>query len=280
MNKKLYKKIVLFPYNPDWAKMYDVEAEDLRRFLGPHCLGLHHMGSTSIPRLSAKQDLDIMCIVDDLKASLVLQGHGFTYKGEGNIPLRYFFSKNTERSKVNLHVIEPDHGFIPWNLAFRDYMRTHEDARNAYQALKREIVQNESSGERVQNMMPRYTLEKGQFIIDTIEKAGFEDFTINFCFHNSEWESYHRIRREQIFVPAGKPYVLDDPIYSADNHFHFVLYKGTKVVAVAHVEAVNGSEALVRELAVDTPHQGKGYDLRLIEIIEKWARIKDLGPLS
>lgn len=272
MSAKPHKKIILHSYNPDWPKMYGVEANDLMQFLGPHCVALHHMGSTSVPDLTAKEDLDIMCIVDDLKSSLVLQNHGFVFKGEGNIPLRYFFSKNTERSKVNLHVVEADHGFILWNLTFRDYLRTHSEASDAYGALKQEIIKDESSGERIQNLMPRYTYDKSHFIHEILNKAGFDDFTINFCFHKNEWEAYHRIRQEQIF--AGQPYDVNDPIYTSPDHFHFVLYKGTNVAVIAHIE-VSGDMAQIREMAVDKPYQGKGFDLKLRKLIKKWANLHE-----
>jgi GrpB-like predicted nucleotidyltransferase (UPF0157 family) len=265
------KTIVLHPYNPAWPKMYEVEAADIKAALGSHCIAVHHIGSTSVPGLTAKEDLDIMCIVDDLKSSLILQDIGYVYKGEINIPLRNFFSKNSERSKVNLHVVEPDHGFIPLNLTYRDYLRTHDDVRDAYGALKLELVKDDAATDRIAYRIPRYTLDKHQFIVDVLEKAGFDDFTINFCFHTREWEAYHRIRHEQ-WQGAYDP---KDPIYKAENHYHFVFYRGINIVAVAHVELVHSSKIILREMLTDTPYQSKGYDEKFAEIIKKWVKAKD-----
>lgn len=264
MTVKLYKKIELCPYDPAWPKMFEIEAEEIRQFLGTHCLEVHHIGSTSIPGLTAKRDLDILLIVDDLSSSLKLQDHGFVFKGEINIPLRYFFSKNTERSKVNLHVVEPSHGFKNWNLTFRDYLREHAAARDAYGALKLDIIKDASSGERIQNMMPRYTYDKCHFIYEILNEAGYKDTTINFCFHKSEWEAYYRILKQQADAAADL------------THFHFVLYCGTTIVAAARVEVAEDHKVIIKNLAEDEAWQGKGFELQLRKIIENWADRKQL----
>src|SRR3972149_4393855 len=103
------KIIEVVPYIPDWPRMFEKEAALLKQVLGRHSLEVHHIGSTSVPGLSAKRDIDILCVVDQLSSSLELRNFGYTFKGELIIPLRYYFSKNTPQSKVNLHVVENDH---------------------------------------------------------------------------------------------------------------------------------------------------------------------------
>ena len=44
--------------------------------------------------------------------------------------------------------------------------------------------------------------------------------------HNDEWTEYHRIRKEQIFKPAGVIYDAKHFSLKDDNHHHFILYKG------------------------------------------------------
>ena len=116
------KKIQVVPYNPAWPQLFQGEAASLKQALGERCISVYHIGSTSVPGLCAKEDLDILCVVDSLPSSLILQGVGYVFKGELNVPLRYFFSKNASISKVNLHVCEQDHGFINLNLSrlFKD----------------------------------------------------------------------------------------------------------------------------------------------------------------
>lgn len=270
------KKIAVIPYNPDWPQMFDFEADLIKQTLGDHCFEVHHIGSTSIPGLAAKEDLDILCVVDRLSSALHLQSIGYVLKGELNIPLRVYFSKTTPFSKVNLHVVEKGHGFIDLNLCFRNYLRTHEEVRHAYQNLKYQLIQDPSSFERINGGFPRYTLEKDSFIKTILDQADFRGVTVNFCTHYREWEAYHRIRQEQIFQPINIIYDHEHPTITAENHYHFVLYKGSQIVSVAHVELLKEKdEAALRSLATDSPYQRQGYGAQMMIFLEKWLHFQE-----
>lgn len=271
MNTKT-KKIDVMPYNPDWPKMFKVEADFLKNALGDHCLAVHHIGSTSVPGLNAKEDLDVVCIVDQLSSCLHLESVGYVFKGEMNIPLRYYFSKNTPGTKVNLHVVEPDHGFIPLNLAFRDYLRAHDETRLAYANLKESLLQDPKNFERVSGRFTGYNLGKNTFIKGVLDQAGFNDLTINFPIHHQEWEDYHRICEQQIFNSIQVVYDRNHPTFTAENHYRFVLYKGTKIVSIAHVEFLNDQIAALRALATDTPYKKLGYATHMMQLVEKWVQ--------
>jgi GrpB-like predicted nucleotidyltransferase (UPF0157 family) len=51
--------IYLAPYDPEWPRMYEREADRIRAVLGDRALVLEHVGSTSVPGLSAKPKIDI-----------------------------------------------------------------------------------------------------------------------------------------------------------------------------------------------------------------------------
>jgi len=265
------KLIKVIPYNPDWPRMFEEQAALIKQVLGNHCLEVHHIGSTSIVGLNARRDIDILCIVDQLSSSLALQNSGYTFKGEINIPLRYYFSKNTVLLKVNLHVVENDHGFIALNLCFRDYLRAHEDECLAYAKLKEQILQDPASYEKANPQFTGYHLRKDQFIKSILEKAGFDGFSVNFCMHDNEWENYHRIREGQIFKPIGVVYNRSHPSITAGNNYHFVLYKGRNIVSVAHVELLNDTEAALRSLATDETYKRQGCATYMLKFLEKWA---------
>lgn len=266
------KQIEVVPYNPNWPKMFEAEAALMSEVLDEHCLAIHHIGSTSVPGLAAKPYLDMMCVVDELSSALELQKVGYVFKGEYNIPLRYGFTKKTSSSKVNLHVVENDHGFIPLNLCFRDYLRAHEEARRSYANLKEELLKDPKSHEKMANRFSGYNLGKDRFIKGILDKAGFDSLTINFCLHHQEWEAYHRIRQEQIFERTNVIYDRNHPTLSADQHYHFVLYKGTHIVCVAHVEFLNEYEAALRSLATDEAYKRQGYGTHMMTMIEKWVK--------
>lgn len=267
------KHITICPYNPNWPHLFEAEARRLQDTLWPHLLEIHHIGSTAVPNLSAKEDLDIVGVVDQLSSALALQNIGYKFKGELNIPLRYFFSKNTPECKVNLHIVEADHGFKALNLSFRDYLRTHDEARQAYQDLKYHLIQDPTSFERVDGKFPRYTLKKHAFIISILEKAAFDGITINFCLHDREWNAYHRIREEQIFNPIHVVYDPHHPTLTAENHYHFVLYQGTEVVCVAQIEFLTKEVAVLRALATDEPYKNQGFGTYMMKTLEKWLAL-------
>lgn len=268
----LTKNIKVVPYNPQWPHMFEEESSLIKKALGNHCIMVHHIGSTSVPGLSAKEDLDILCIVDSLPVSLALQESGYVFKGEFNIPLRSFFSKNTSHSKVNLHVVEPDHGFISLNLCFRDYLRTNEEARLAYGELKHRLVQDPTSFERVNGKWARYTLKKNTFIKDLLEKANFDGLAVNFCTHDEEWKSYHRIKEEQILTPIGISYDYNHKSLQAQDHYHLVFYKGINIMGIAHMEFLNDQEAILKSLAVDPPYKGQETEIFMKNFLIKWVR--------
>jgi len=246
------KQIKIVPYDPNWPKQFQQVADSLNEILGDHCLEVHHIGSTAVPELSAKPKIDVLCIVDELNHSLALQNHGYEFKGELNIPLRYFFSYRSSDLQVNLHVVEKDHSFIPLNLTFRDYLRKNEKARMEYGALKNELQKDPSSYARVEYGLPIYTLRKDALIKRFLEQAGYQGLGLRFCAHFREWEEYHRILKIEV---EKRP-----------NYYHFVLYLGTQIIGAAHVDL----ECTLQQIVIDAPFQGKGYDDEMKKMIEKW----------
>lgn len=63
---EINEKIHIEEYNPEWARQYIYEKEQLCNALGDTVLGIEHIGSTSIPRIWAKPIVDIMIGVKSL----------------------------------------------------------------------------------------------------------------------------------------------------------------------------------------------------------------------
>ena len=263
------------PYDPFWPKAFEAAAKKVQNLLGNHCLHMHHMGSTAIPGLCAKNQIDTLCVVDDLKASLQLQDHGYTFKGELNVPLRYFFSSTHTSPQVNIHVVQPGHGFIDLNLTFRDYLRSHEEDRISYGNLKEQLLLDPKSHERQAGRFTGYTLGKDQFIKNLLDKGGLKGRCLNFCMHTREWAEYHRIRKELIFDHSHISYDENHPSLTDPKHFHFVLYQGITIVATAHMEFLNEKEAALRTLATDMPYQHQRHGTYLMKQLEQWVALHD-----
>ena len=136
-------QVVLVAYDPTWIQMYEAEAAIIRRALGAKALLVEHIGSTAVPGLIAKPCIDILLAVADSadEAAYVpqLDAAGFVLRmrhPEWN-EHRVFKS---ERINVNLHVWSMGSAEIERHLAFRDWLRTHPDDRDAYADAKRRIA--------------------------------------------------------------------------------------------------------------------------------------------
>lgn len=52
------RQIALEPYNPAWTAQFVAEEKRVREALGDVALAVHHIGSTSVPGLTAKPVID------------------------------------------------------------------------------------------------------------------------------------------------------------------------------------------------------------------------------
>jgi GrpB-like predicted nucleotidyltransferase (UPF0157 family) len=136
-------QIYLAPYDPAWPSQYEGEAAKIRAALGDGALVLEHVGSTSIPGLSAKPILDILLAVADSSEeesyvpALTAQGYRLHLREpdweqhrvlKGDLPL------------VNLHVFTTGSHEITRMLAFRDRCRTQPDEFALYAETKRALA--------------------------------------------------------------------------------------------------------------------------------------------
>lgn len=279
MNKES-KFIEIVAYNPEWPAHFAIESNMIKTSLENDCLMIEHIGSTSIPGLSAKPIIDMLLVVSDPRKVInQLENLGYQHRGEYNIPLREYFCKEGG-VKVNLHVVPSAHGFIDLNLCFRDYLRINHLERLAYQELKYSLLRDPASFQRVNGMFPRYTLDKDAFIKSVLKKAAFEGNIINCCVHGNEWAAYHRIKEQEIFNPLNIQYDSNHPTIFADHHHHLVLYRGVEIVSIAHVEILNPTEIAIRALATDRPHKNKGYGRIIMSFIERWMKYRGYSVIK
>jgi GrpB-like predicted nucleotidyltransferase (UPF0157 family) len=167
----LDKNIVkLVPYDPEWVEEYKKEEAILKEVLGDYALDIQHVGSTSIPGISAKPILDIAVAVKDL-ATLSTLIPIFTEAGydvmdsiesNGEILAR----KGTPDNRTHYIHVEVL-GSEYWNnhILFRDYLLKHPEYIAKYEEIKN-AAYNLYQGER-----KKYTAEKNNFIQDVLTKA-------------------------------------------------------------------------------------------------------------
>lgn len=139
------RKIVVVPYNPDWPEQYRAEAVKIAAVFGPELVTIHHIGSTSVPGLSAKPIIDMMPVVCDITAvdlfNPAMIRLGYQPKGENGIPGRRYFVKGSDASRTHhVHIFALDNPEVKRHLDFRDYLIAHPAEAQRYAALKAELA--------------------------------------------------------------------------------------------------------------------------------------------
>jgi len=272
------RRIEVVPYNANWPEMFEEEASTIELALGDNCLEVHHVGSTSVPGLAAKPKIDILVVVSDPAQTIKrLEAIGYTYKGEYNIPLQYGFSKRGDVD-INLHLFQAGHPEIELNLMFRDYLRTHPEAREEYAALKADLLTQESSFEIKNPPFSGYNLGKADFIRKIQALTGYNRIRMLRCTHYAEWDAAKAFRQKYFFdmVPISDPYTwtFDHP-----KHVHLVLYQGTTIIGYAHLQLWPEQRAAMRIIVVDEPFRNHGFGGQFIDLCETWLKAQGYNSL-
>lgn len=149
-------RIVIEKYNPAWPAAYEREKAALLTAIGPQAdeiiADIHHVGSTSVPRLAAKPIIDIQIGVYSLRASdpvciPAITGLGYEYIKvfEEDTPFRRFFRKDSAKGvrTHHIHLVEVDSDWHRRHIAFRDYLCAHPEVRDAYAQYKYKLAEQE-----------------------------------------------------------------------------------------------------------------------------------------
>jgi GrpB-like predicted nucleotidyltransferase (UPF0157 family)/N-acetylglutamate synthase-like GNAT family acetyltransferase len=274
-------RIEVVPYDENWPAMFETEASGIAAALGDNCVEIHHVGSTSVPGLTAKPIIDIVAVAKDRKTTIAsLEKAGYVYKGEWNIPLKCGFNKR-EKTSVNLHVFfDKNHPEIELNLRFCDYLRANPDVRDAYAELKIEILKDETAQQKVGKMqLPGYTLRKSGFIKDVIKAFGFDRLRALKCLTDDEWDAVKTLRQRHFFEERR----MQDPYYwtfDHPEHDHFVLYRGSEIVGYAHIQlGPKSMTAILRIIVVTEENRHQSFGSQFLAIIEEWLMVHDYKTL-
>jgi GrpB-like predicted nucleotidyltransferase (UPF0157 family) len=167
------ERVVLVDPDPAWPQRFAEEAARVRAAAGPPLLALEHTGSTSVPDLVAKPVIDLLGGVDRLSDADALVpkietlGYEYVSAYESEIPRRrYFVRRRADGVRTHhLHVVEAHSWFWNDHLHFRDHLRRHAAARDAYATLKRDLAA------RFPQDRVAYTMAKSTFIASALAAA-------------------------------------------------------------------------------------------------------------
>lgn len=133
-------------YNPLWVDIFNTKKDILLSILKNEVITIEHIGSTSIPGMTAKPQIDIMVVVKNLadiqKYYTEMEKAGFTSKGDYvGIGEEYFTEDNpvTQKRITSIHVKKQGDPEIESQLNFRNYLRNNEADRNLYMSIKEKL---------------------------------------------------------------------------------------------------------------------------------------------
>jgi 16S rRNA processing protein RimM len=138
--------IEVVDFDPEWPKMFEVEAARLQEGLGDIAVRIDHVGSTSVPGLAAKPIVDIQVSVPDVSDlgsyRRRLESLGYEYVYDPDFVEYPFFGWPTSAQPrtFNVHVCQTGTEWEQRHLRFRDVLRSDPAARDEYVALKRELA--------------------------------------------------------------------------------------------------------------------------------------------
>ncbi len=138
------RRVVVLPYDAAWTTDFAAVRDELQTALGGLALRIEHVGSTSVPGLSAKPVIDIDVVIRDCsvfcEAAAALASIGYRHEGDLGIPGREAFDYDGKAHlrKHHLYVCPQDSAELRRHIAFRDYLRAHPDAVREYGRIKTE----------------------------------------------------------------------------------------------------------------------------------------------
>jgi GrpB-like predicted nucleotidyltransferase (UPF0157 family) len=140
--------IALAPYDPQWPRGYATLERQIREALGPAAFLIEHVGSTSVPELSAKPIIDVMMAVANSAAEGAYVppherlGYVLRIREPDWYEHRMLKAPALAGNIVagNVHVFSQGCPEIGRMLAFRDWLRVNEADRRLYERTKQELA--------------------------------------------------------------------------------------------------------------------------------------------
>lgn len=144
--------MLIQPYKSEWKNHFETIKEALLPSIRECILTIEHVGSTAVPGLSAKAIIDMDIVFEGEENFFLLKEEleklGYYHNGDQGIPKREAFKRKEDGNHPifdtishHLYACPSDSPELKRHLNFRDYLRTHKEARKAYEELKFQIAE-------------------------------------------------------------------------------------------------------------------------------------------
>ena len=148
------QRITIEEYNTKWEGEFNKLQTLINDVMEDSILFIEHVGSTSIKGLASKPILDIDIVIEEYKifpgVVKKLEAIGYYHQVEWSFKGREAFGRkdafvpwggeSTVWMQHHLYVCDQDSEELRKHIAFRDYLREHEDVAFEYGRLKEELA--------------------------------------------------------------------------------------------------------------------------------------------
>ena len=141
--ERLYK---IQEYDPKWKDVYLNTVEEIQSIFGDFFVHAEHVGSTSVPGMFGKPQVDLAIEVRDFDSigdyDEAFKKKGYTIHGTGYVtPDDYYISKEGADGTrfLSVHIFQEGNPKIQDYRVFREFLTKNEKDRNQYIKLKKDL---------------------------------------------------------------------------------------------------------------------------------------------
>ncbi|MCE4055504.1 GrpB family protein [Pseudomonas sp. Au-Pse12] len=149
-------------YDNHWPAAFSAEQGRIAQGFGAELVDIQHVGSTAVPGLAAKPEIDLLVVVvehrDEAARNAFMATLGYV-RGSNLSPGHHFYRRDVEGVRTHkVHVCLSGHEQVGRMLRFRDLLRQDSNIRQQYQALKLQLEASNRQG------IGEYLAQKAPFI--------------------------------------------------------------------------------------------------------------------
>lgn len=158
-------------YNEKWKEIFEEEKEKLMKIFGNIALKIEHIGSTSIPGLSAKPIIDMLVVLESFnefeKVKNYFKDEPYSIKEDSpsdEILVRK--RAGTDTTTHLIHIMEVNTKRCTNTILFKNYLINHPETLKEYEKLKKDLAKKYADNRKM------YTASKNDFIQSVLKAAG------------------------------------------------------------------------------------------------------------
>ncbi|HUO16801.1 MAG TPA: GrpB family protein [Verrucomicrobiae bacterium] len=168
------QELQISSYDPRWPVDFEVERTRIAQTLGRIASRIDHNGSTAVPGLDAKPIIDIQISVQQLHPirhyAEPLATLGYVHVSHVDDAFCPFFHRPSQWPHAShVHVVQSGGMEERRTLAFRDFLREHNDIAGEYATLKKRFAASSNAEDPASR--EAYAQAKSEFIERIVQKA-------------------------------------------------------------------------------------------------------------